>query len=62
MAVAPLDDLTVRAVRLLCGRSGHADVTDVHVALLAREQDAVIVTSDPHDLAQFDPAAELVVV
>lgn len=60
--VAPLDDVTSRAVGLLCGRSGHADVVDVHVALLAREQDAAVVTSDPDDLARVDPAAELVVV
>lgn len=35
--VLPLDDTTARAVGLLCGRTGHPDVVDVHVALHARE-------------------------
>jgi predicted nucleic acid-binding protein len=48
--VPPLDGQTARAVGALCGRSGHSDVVDVHVALHALEQGHSVVTSDPVDL------------
>lgn len=60
--VPPLDDTTARAVGLLCGRSGHSDVVDVHVALHARDRDQTVVTSDPEDLHAIDPGLRLVVV
>ncbi|HMS74307.1 type II toxin-antitoxin system VapC family toxin [Gordonia sp. (in: high G+C Gram-positive bacteria)] len=60
--VVPLDDTTARAVGLLCGRSGHADVVDVHVALHARERGHTVVTSDPDDLRSVDPAVRLIAV
>jgi predicted nucleic acid-binding protein len=54
--VVPLDDPTARAVGLLCGRSGHADVVDVSVALCARQHNLHVVTSDPDDLRTVDDA------
>ncbi|WP_415031945.1 PIN domain-containing protein [Gordonia sp. (in: high G+C Gram-positive bacteria)] len=60
--VVLLDEFGARAVGLVCGASGHADVVDVHVALVARERAAVVVTSDPDDLARVDPGLRLVVV
>ena len=60
--VPPLDDTTARAVGLLCGRTGHPDVVDVHVALHAREQGQTVVTSDPDDLRTIDPTLSLIVV
>lgn len=60
--VPPLDDPTARAVGLLCGRSGHPDIVDVHVALHARERSQAVVTSDPDDLRAIDPGLRLVVV
>lgn len=60
--VPPLDDATARAVGLLCSRSGHADIVDVHVALHARERDQAVVTSDPDDLRAIDPSLRLIVV
>lgn len=60
--VVALDDLAARAVGLLCGRSGHPDVVDVHVALVARGDDAAVVTSDPDDLRRVDPSLRLIVV
>ena len=36
--VVTLDDTVARAVGLLCGRSGHADVVDISVALCARQR------------------------
>jgi len=60
--VPALDDITARAVGLLCGRSGHSDIVDVHVALHARSQDHMVVTSDPDDLRVVDPSIRLIVV
>ncbi|MDR1186335.1 MAG: hypothetical protein LBK95_02580 [Bifidobacteriaceae bacterium] len=60
--VPPLDDLTARAVGLLCGRTGHSDVVDVHVALHAREHGHLVVTSDPNDLRSIDPGVRLAVL
>lgn len=52
--VVALDDPVARAVGLLCGRSGHADVVDVSVALCARQRNRHVVTSDPEDLRAVD--------
>ena len=60
--VTSLDDVTARAVGLLCGRSGHSDIVDVHVALLARERRHHVVTSDPDDLRSVDPSLRLITV
>jgi predicted nucleic acid-binding protein len=54
--VVALDDPFARAVGLLCGRSGHADVVDVSVALCARQRNLHVVTSDPEDLRAADDA------
>ncbi|MDO5082902.1 MAG: PIN domain nuclease [Arachnia propionica] len=60
--VVPLDGLSARAVGVVCGRTGHADVVDVHVALHAREHGHAVVTSDPVDLSAVDPGLHLIVV
>lgn len=60
--IPPMDDVTARAVGLLCGRSGHPDVVDVHVALHAMQHDLSVVTSDPGDLHAVDPRLRLVSV
>jgi hypothetical protein len=57
--VPPLDDLTARAVGLLCGLSGHSDIVDVSVVFHAREHDHLVVTSDPGDLRSVDPGIRL---
>ena len=54
--VVALDDPAARAVGLLCGRSGHADVVDVSVVLCARQRNLHVVTSDPEDLRAVDDA------
>ena len=59
--VVPLDDPAARAVGLLCGRSGHADVVDVSVAICARQRGLHVVTSDPEDLRAVDSALILTV-
>ncbi len=60
--VPVLDDPTARAVGLLCGRSGHPDIVDAHVALHARERDQTVVTSDPDDLRAIDPSLRLAIL
>ena len=52
--VVALDDPAARAVGLLCGKSGHADVIDVSVALCARQRNLHVVTTDPEDLRAVD--------
>lgn len=49
-----------RAVGSICGTSGHEDVTDVHVALCARERRHAVVTSDPDDFARIDPTLAII--
>ena len=53
--VVALDDPVARAVGLLCGRSGHANVVDVSVAICARQRNHQVITSDPEDLRAVDP-------
>ncbi len=60
--VPALDSDTARAVGVLCGRSGHADIVDVHLALHARLHDRLVLTSDPDDIRKVDPDASVVVV
>jgi hypothetical protein len=52
--VVPLDDPMARAIGLVCGRSGHADVVDVSVVICARQHNRRVVTSDPDDLRAVD--------
>ena len=57
-----LDEWEAKEVGLLSGRCGHADIVDVHVALIARRRGDVVVTSDPGDIAKVDPRLRLFVV
>jgi hypothetical protein len=45
--------------RLLAG-SGTSDIADAHVVICARRSDQPVVTSDPGDLRQLDPALRLI--
>ncbi|MDR2564493.1 MAG: hypothetical protein LBC97_00260 [Bifidobacteriaceae bacterium] len=62
VVVVPLDAISARAVGLICGRSGHHDIVDVHVALDARQRGHSVVTSDPEDLRKVDPGIHLIAV
>jgi predicted nucleic acid-binding protein len=62
LIVVPLDDVTARAVGVLCGQSGHADVIDVHVALHATEMGHHVVTSDPDDIRAVNPSLPVIAI
>ena len=49
-----------RTVGTLCAASGHHDVSDVHVALCARERGHAVVTSDLDDIARVDPSLVII--
>ena len=57
-----LDAEMARAVGVLCGSVGVADVVDGHVALHARRRDLAVLTSGPDDIARLDPTLTIVVV
>jgi len=60
VSVHALDSDEARAAGVLCGLSGTSDVIDASVALLARRQGAVVVTSDVSDLNRLDPRLTLI--
>jgi hypothetical protein len=49
-----------RDVGLLCARSGHSDVVDVHVAFCAMQRGHAVVTSDPVDISRIDAAIPVI--
>ncbi len=58
--IAVMTPNVARSVGLLCARTGHGDVIDVHVALCARERGHAVVTSDPDGMARIDPALPVI--
>ena len=60
--VAVMTPNTARAVGLVCARTGHDDVIDVHLAMCARERNHAVVTSDPGDLSRIGPELPLIKV
>jgi predicted nucleic acid-binding protein len=59
--IVPLDDQLARSCGELCGAARASDVIDASVVMLAREWQALIVTSDPDDIRRLDPAAAQIV-
>ena len=60
--IAVMTSNVARSVGLLCARSGHDDVIDVHVALCARERRHAVATSDPGDMLRIDHALPVIKV
>jgi predicted nucleic acid-binding protein len=60
--IAIMTPNVARSVGLLCARTGHNDVIDVHVAMCARERRHAVVTSDPDDLSRIDPGLPIISV
>jgi predicted nucleic acid-binding protein len=49
----PLDAEASRRIGVLAAAVGSRDVVDGHVAIIALEMDAVVLTSDPDDIARW---------
>jgi len=48
------------SVGRLLAASGTSDIADAHVVICARRADQPVVTCDPGDLRQLDPALRLI--
>ena len=58
-----IDDLTdgrAREIGVMIGQTAHADITDVHVALVAAERGQAVLTSDDADIARVNPHLAIV--
>jgi hypothetical protein len=60
--IVPLDEQLARSCGELCGAINTSDIIDASVVILARARCDTIVTSDPDDLRQLDPAAPILPV
>jgi predicted nucleic acid-binding protein len=58
-SVPAFDQILAEAAGVLCGRAGTADPIDASVALIARREGALVVTSDVDDLRRLDPTLPL---
>lgn len=58
--VDPLTGASARAVGVLCGSAGTADVVDASVVLGARRYRATVISSDRADLLALDPNLRVV--
>jgi len=58
--VIGLDRVDATSVGRLLAASGTSDIADAHVVICARRSDQPVVTSDPGDLRQLDPALRLI--
>jgi predicted nucleic acid-binding protein len=57
--VQPLDHALAEAAGVLCGKSQSSDVIDASVALTARLEGALVLTSDDADLKRLDPSLKI---
>jgi hypothetical protein len=57
--VPELDSVLAKAAGVLCGRTQTSDVADACLALVARREGAVVVTSDVEDLRSLDAGLKL---
>lgn len=60
MAEAPLNHSDAKRVGELLRASGTTDVIDAHVAVLAGQLRAPVITSDPDDISKLNPNLELI--
>jgi hypothetical protein len=58
--VVALGRVDATHVGRLLAASGTSDIADAHVVICARRADQPVVTSDPGDLRQLDPALRLI--
>lgn len=57
----PLDPEAGRRIGVLAAAVGSRDVVDGHVAIIALDRDAVVLTSDPDDIARWGVPDEKIV-
>ena len=58
--IAVLDRVDATSTGRLLAASGTSDIADAHVVICARRAGQPVVTSDPGDLRQLDPALRLI--
>jgi hypothetical protein len=58
--VIALDRVDATHVGRLLAASGTSDIADAHVVICARRAGQPVITSDPSDLRQLDPALRLI--
>jgi predicted nucleic acid-binding protein len=58
--VIDLGRVDATSVGRLLAASGTSDIADAHVVICARRADQPVVTCDPGDLRQLDPALRLI--
>jgi predicted nucleic acid-binding protein len=56
-----LDPDAARRIGVLAGAVGSRDVVDGHVAIIAMDRDALVLTSDPDDIARWGVPAQKIV-
>jgi predicted nucleic acid-binding protein len=57
----PLDPEAARRIGVLAAAVGSRDVVDGHVAILALDRDAIVLTSDPEDIVRWGVPDENIV-
>lgn len=57
--VAALDQILAEGAGILCGRAGTSDVIDASVVLIAKRENATVITSDVNDLRRLNPTVRL---
>jgi predicted nucleic acid-binding protein len=58
--IADLDRVDATSIGRLLAASGTSDIADAHVVICARRVNQPVVTTDPGDLHQLDPALRLI--
>jgi len=58
--VADLNRVDATSIGRLLAASGTADIADAHVVICARRAAQPVLTSDPSDLSNLDPALQLI--
>jgi predicted nucleic acid-binding protein len=61
VAEIPLDPEAARRIGVLAAAAGSRDVVDGHVAIIALDRDAVVLTSHPDDIARWGIPDEKIV-
>jgi len=61
VTVYPIDLPTAKILGRICADSGHSDIVDAHVAMLALIYQTAVLTSDPSDMARLGIPAKAII-